>query len=92
MSQIKLNPAASTAARRRFAEAQSERECQFMAGVKGEALISPIEEAVRAYIEADPLYRAAPALLEALRAAEGVIHWAVDHGAKSEPVLKMVRK
>jgi hypothetical protein len=33
-----------------------------------------------------------PELLSVLQAAEGVIQWAIDHGAQSEHVLKMVRK
>lgn len=35
---------------------------------------------------------AGPGILAALEAAEGVVAWAIDHGAESEPVLKMIRE
>lgn len=48
-------------------------------------------ESVVIDFEAGRLLDAAPSLLEALEAAEGVVAWAVDHGAESGPVLQMIR-
>jgi hypothetical protein len=66
MTQITLKPTAAATARRRHAEAQSERERQLVHGVKGDALINPTDEAVKAYIKADPMYRTAAELRDAL--------------------------